>query len=72
MLTCYDLFTSSFHAKTVDSNDHHFSSSSLDQVISILFQTCKDWQTFCKPCSRLKIKQAFPLPVSVSAGWSRP
>jgi len=36
MLTCNDLFTACFHAKTVGCNDHHLSSSSLEQVISII------------------------------------
>ena len=66
-----DLFTACFHAKTVDYNDH-FSSSSFEQLISFLFQTRRGWQAFWTPCSRLRIKQAFPLPASVSIGWPGP
>ena len=45
-------------------NDH-FSSSSLEQVISILFQTFRGCQTFWTQCSCLKIKETFFLPASV-------
>jgi len=59
------------YTKTIGHNDH-FSSSSLDQVISNPIQTCRDWQTFWTPCSHLKIKQAFPLLASVSIDRSGP
>ena len=36
----------------------------------MLFQTSRGWQTVWTSFSCLKIKQAFPLPASVSIGWS--
>jgi len=58
-----------FMQKQIYYNDH-FSSSSLELVISILFQICRGWQTFWTPSS--SFKQAFPLPGSVSIDWSGP
>jgi len=65
------LFTACFHAKTIGYNDH-FSSSSLEQVISILFQIYRGWQTFWTSCSQFKIKQAFPLHEFEGIGWAGP
>jgi len=42
------------------------------QVISIIFLTCRGWQNFWTPYSRLNIKQALPVPASESIGWSGP
>jgi len=46
------------YVKTVGYNDH-FSSSSREQVISILFQTCRSWQTFQTPRSHQKLNKPF-------------
>jgi len=73
MYTCHELSTALLHAKTFAYNDH-FSSSSLEQVISTLFQTCRSWLTFWTPCACLKINKLFlclHLGIACTGSWKQ-